>query len=702
MRRRALFLFVFLIVFSYLSPAQYKVMVSTNYPPYNYLNENGELVGFNIDILNAIKNLYKIEITIEGGDWQTINTSLSEGKIQGIAGAHYPGTPDNKFYYTRSVIQTSHCFLYNSKFRDKISVDELRTIQTPLVALWENDVLQHYIQSINPNTQFVFVGNYEDLLNELEKPETTCAFSQKIASLYFAGILEKPYIHSGNEKILERNMGFKISKDTPQLANILNNGLEVIMSNGEYQKIYDKWISEYNTEGYNWQYLIKYFIVAGILVALVILILLAFNSTLKVRVRKRTEDLQHQLELNKQITRELEKQKTKAEESDKMKSAFLANMSHEIRTPMNGILGFTELLKSYNYSHEEQKHFIEIIQQSGQRMLTTINNIIEISKIDSGLESIQITETDLEKIVSELFHFFTPEAKRKGIELIIEKKVLHSKEPFYSDTYKITSILTNLIKNALKFTPKGSVKIGYTISNYEASFYVSDTGIGIEKEKQKAVFSYFVQADSSISSRFEGSGLGLSICREYVKMLNGEISVESEINKGSTFYVTLPSHPAISTAKQNEPAHYSSRKPAIPGGLKIIVAEDDMTSFFFLKYILEGISARVLHAENGLEAVELIKNHPDTDIILMDSKMPELNGIDAVKKIREFNTDVYIIAQSAYAVEDYKTQTIDAGCNNYIEKPVDKTKLLSIISQAISKKSARMFTETNNSLPNQR
>ncbi len=681
MKGKALFFVFFVFFLLSKASAQYEVMVSTNYPPYNYLNENGELVGFNIDLLKAIKKLYNVDIKISGGDWDTANTYLKEGKIQAIAGAHYPGNPDTEYDYTRSVIQTSHCFLYNRKYLNKISVDEIRTIQHPVIVLWNNDVLIHYVQSINPNAKFVFVNNYEDLLNELERKDVTCAFSQKITSIYYADIMNKPYIHTGNEDVLERNMGFKISKEAPQLSEILNNGLEVIMSNGEYQEIYNEWIRDYNTHGYTWQHLVKYFVLAGILVSTVILLLLFFNHILQNRVRKKTHDLLQQLELNTQITRELEKQKTKAEESDKMKSAFLANMSHEIRTPMNGILGFTELLKSHDYSLEEQKQFIEIIQQSGERMLTTINNIIEISKIDSGLESIQISETSIEKIIKELYQFFVPEARRKGVELIIEKKELKSDLIFYSDTYKVTSIVTNLIKNALKFTHKGSIKIGYAISDEEFNFYVSDTGIGIAPEKQKLIFNYFVQADSSISSRFEGSGLGLSICKEYTKMLNGKISVESEINKGSTFYVTIPNHlkntaAVVSNNKNNKKANTS-----IPGGLNIIVAEDDKTSFFFLKYILEGISANILHAKNGREAIELIKNNPDTDIILMDSKMPELNGIDAVKQIRKFNSNVFIIAQTAYAQDDYRSRTIEAGCNDYIEKPINKNKLLEIISK---------------------
>ncbi|HSM48824.1 MAG TPA: transporter substrate-binding domain-containing protein [Draconibacterium sp.] len=682
MKLKTLFV-VFLFLLSSNIRAKYQVTVSPDYPPYNFVNEKGELTGFNIDIINAIGKLYNIKINITAEEWKTLNNLLKEGKIQAVAGVHYQGAPEDFYDYTRSVIRTSHSYLFNSKYRSRISADIIRTEKSPLIVIWQQDVLIRYLLSINPNTKFIFVTNYEDLLKELERKDVTCAFSQRIASMYHAVKLNKPHIQTGDEMVLERNLGFKISKDAPQLSQMLNNGLEVIMSNGEYQKIYDRWIGVYNAPVNNWRYIIKYLIVAGIFVSLLLLLLLAFNYILQKQVKRKTLDLQLQLVINTKITNELEKQKLKAEESDKMKSAFLANMSHEIRTPMNGIMGFTELLKSHDYSADEQKHFIEIIQQSGERMLSTINNLIEISKIESGLESVVIGKTNPEKTVEELFLFFELEAGRKGIDLFFEKKEVHTEQTFYSDNYKLNSILTNLIKNAIKFTLKGQVKIGYTITNEMFSFYVSDTGIGIDKDKQNAVFNHFVQADSTISSRFEGSGLGLSISKEYTKMLGGEIRVESEAGKGSTFFVNIPNQIPVQISEPKPEINIKIGKPVLPAGIQIIVAEDDKTSFFLLKYILEGISANILHATTGLEAIELAKKHPDTHIILMDARMPELDGMEAVKQIRKFNREVYIIAQTAYAQDDYKTKAIEAGCNEFIEKPVDKQKLIRLISKGV-------------------
>ena len=659
---------------------QYQVMFSDNYPPYNYFNENRELVGFNIDILVAINDLYESDIIINGDNWEMINKALDRGDIQAIGGDHYPGSPDKNYIYTRSAINTSHCFLYNTNHFSKFSIEVLRSTHKPLVAMWQNDVLIHYVLSINPSAQFVFINDYEQLINALDRDDVTCVFAQRVGSMYYADKLGKDYIRPLEHRILERNMGFKVANASPELASILNNGLEVILANGEYQRIYDKWITEYNKDPNDWHNYLKYILITGILIAGLILLLLIANWILQAKVRSKTKDLQQQLELNSQIMTELEKQKIKAEESDKMKSAFLANMSHEIRTPMNGILGFADLLKSADYSSEKQATFIGIIQQSGNRMLGTINNIIDVSKLESGLEKTQITEVNIKSIMTELMNFFSPEAFRKGLKLTLKEGISTLPQSFYTDEYKLNSILTNLIKNALKFTKEGSVEIKYSIEDTMAEFWITDTGIGIPQSKLASVFDQFVQADFSHSNGFEGSGLGLSISQGYVKLLNGEIRLESEQNKGSTFYVRIPNNLSkIISSIENEQSSVSIQP--ILTKYKILIAEDDETSFYFLKEVLKDIADDIIHAKDGIEAVEMAKKHSDTDIILMDIKMPKLNGFEATKQIRSFNTKVFIIAQTAYAQDSYKAKVSEAGCDAYISKPIDKQKLLDIISK---------------------
>lgn len=520
--------------------AQYKVMLSDNYPPYNYTNEKGNLVGFNLDILNAIKDLYKIEINATGGEWKEINEALKNGDINAIAGVHYPGSLDNNYIYTRSVINTAHCFMYNSEYINHLSLEKFRSLKEPLVALWNHDVLTHYIKSINPSTKFLFIKDYEELIKTLDDKNVTCIFAQRVGSMYQAKRLGKDYIRSIDHQIMDRSMGFKISKNNPDFAAILNDGMEVILANGEYQKIYDKWIPKYQNYENHWSKYLRYILVVSIIVITLFLLLLIFNQILKTRIRHKTQDLQQQLELNSQIMKELEMQKMRAEESDRMKSAFLANMSHEIRTPMNGILGFTELLKTVDYSSEEQQQFIEIIEQSGNRMLNTINNIIDVSKLESGIETSHRSSINIKNILTELRDFFTPETKKKGINFVLEQKGAVSTKSFFTDEYKLNSILTNLIKNAIKFTNEGRINVSYSINDSYAEFWITDTGIGIPKNKQASIFEQFVQANFSHSSGSEGSGLGLSITNGYVKLLNGELRLKSTPQKGTTFYIRIP------------------------------------------------------------------------------------------------------------------------------------------------------------------
>ncbi len=242
----------------------------------------------------------------------------------------------------------------------------------------------------------------------------------------------------------------------------------------------------------------------------------------------------------KEEKRQLERALEKAEESDRLKSAFLANMSHEIRTPMNGILGFAELLKKPNLTDEKQQQFIGIIQKSGTRMLNIINDLIDISKVESGQMELVFSETNVNKQLEFLYNFFHQEAQQKGLRLTGHFSINGTQVIIITDKEKVYAILTNLIKNAIKFTNKGSIEFGFDLHDSDLKFYVKDTGIGISPEKQKAVFERFHQVDSSTSSGYEGSGLGLTIAKAYVELLGGKIWVESEEGKGTDFYFTLP------------------------------------------------------------------------------------------------------------------------------------------------------------------
>ena len=387
----------------------------------------------------------------------------------------------------------------------------------------------------------------------------------------------------------------------------------------------------------------------------------------------------------KETNWQLQKAIVKAEESDQLKSAFLANMSHEIRTPMNGIVGFAELLKEDNLSNEEQKNYIEIIGKSGIRLLNIINDIVDISKIEAGQMNVSFSATNVEEQMQYIHTFFMPETLDKGIQLILKKPSVKEETIISSDSEKLYAILINLVKNAIKYTVKGTIEFGFEIKGDYIEFFVKDSGIGISKDRQKAIFERFIQADFNDKMARQGAGLGLAIAKAYVELLGGKIWVESEIEKGSTFYFTIP---YIYQLEENDSAQNVLPMNQIPcevKNLKILVAEDDKISKMLILKVVELFSKEIVTAQTGVEAVEICRNNPDIDLILMDIQMPQMNGYEATKEIRKFNTKVIILAQTAFALEGDKAKTIAAGCNGYISKPIKREELSNLLQHYFCK-----------------
>jgi PAS domain S-box-containing protein len=385
----------------------------------------------------------------------------------------------------------------------------------------------------------------------------------------------------------------------------------------------------------------------------------------------------------KQADLELIKAKEKAEESDRLKSAFLANMSHEVRTPMNGILGFTELLKEPNLTNEEQQDYIRTIELCGERMQNTLNDIIDFSKIESGLTKVVNKESNINGQIEYIYKFFKPEVESKGLQFLFKNGLLLKEAIIKTDIDKIYTILTNLIKNAIKFTNDGSIEFGYEKKGEYLEFFVKDTGVGIPQKQQQIIFERFRQGSDSFDRMYEGSGLGLSISKSYVEMLGGKIWVESEERKGSIFYFTIPyntlSEDEVFNIVPEEHIEVQLKK------LKILIAEDDEISVSLLTRTMQKISKEVLHAKTGLEAVMTCRKHPDLDLVLMDIKMPDMDGHEATRQIRLFNKDIIIIAQTAFVLSNEREKAIEAGCNDYISKPINKTLLYELINKYINK-----------------
>ena len=387
------------------------------------------------------------------------------------------------------------------------------------------------------------------------------------------------------------------------------------------------------------------------------------------------ESNQRILEINKELIRS----KEKAEESDRLKSSFLANMSHEIRTPMNAITGFSELLRIPGLEHDTVNQYVEIINANSQQLLSIIDDIIDISRIEAGQVSVSNNKININKLLNEVSCIFKPLANNKGLDFIVECGLDDEKAMTITDETRLRQVLNNLLSNSIKFTTEGSIKLGYIFSNNNFEFYVKDTGIGIAREHFEIIFERFRQVESGMSRKYGGTGLGLTIARMLAELLDGRIWLTSELGKGTTFYFSLPTLAVEDQfeAKIKEPPAIEYSWPE----KTILVAEDEEFNYFFIHEILNNTKVKLIRARNGIEAVESCKKNPEIDIVLMDIKMPDMDGYDATRIIKSFRPKLPIIAQTAYALSEDRAKALEAGCDNYISKPIKKDRLLNIINE---------------------
>ncbi len=377
--------------------------------------------------------------------------------------------------------------------------------------------------------------------------------------------------------------------------------------------------------------------------------------------------------------------KEKAEEADKLKTAFLANMSHEIRTPMNAILGFSKMLTKSDTPEDKRSQYIEIIKNSTDQLLTIINDIVDISKIEA--HQIKIDEGSvvmLNDLIGEIHSLFRPTAELNNLKLTYSHGLPDMPSNIYADGVRLRQILTNLLSNALKFTSQGYIKFGYILKDSFLEFFVEDSGIGISQDKQELIFERFSQADLTTPKLFGGTGLGLSIAKALIELHGGKIWLKSQPDKGSVFYFTIPYRPVYANKNLNGEAKKEPKENNWDN-ITMMIAEDEEINYLFLKEFLSKTHINLIRARNGHEAIELYKQHSNIDLILMDIKMPVKDGYEATKQIKLINHDVPIIAQTAYVFEDDKIRISQSGFDDYISKPINEMKLINTIKKFIEK-----------------
>ena len=387
----------------------------------------------------------------------------------------------------------------------------------------------------------------------------------------------------------------------------------------------------------------------------------------------------------KKVQRELIQEKERAVESDRLKSAFLDNMSHEFRTPMNAIIGFTELLVSPYFPEKQRNEYYKIVQNNGRKLLRLIDDIIDISKLSSNQLELHHKNFSLHQIMVDLYDIFSEYVSKKhgdAVELKLTEPVDKNFDLIFNDDFRIKQVLSNLLSNSLKYTSKGFIEYGYSINNEEINFFVKDTGLGIKKNHAKYVFDRFRQSDDSFTREHGGAGLGLSLAKGIVELMGGQIVLESKWQKGTTIHFSIPIvNPAN---KVDSEMQFNARKYNDWSNKTILIAEDEELNYRYLQTLLSPTNANVKWVDNGQKAIDYVNKYPDVNLILMDIRMPIVNGLEATKIIKSTNHGIPIIAQTAFAQSNEKDHYINGGCDDFIPKPINSSHFMSVLEKFLN------------------
>jgi len=382
----------------------------------------------------------------------------------------------------------------------------------------------------------------------------------------------------------------------------------------------------------------------------------------------------------KQSEELLREEKERAELSDKLKASFLANISHEIRTPLNGILGFADILLEQDIPKNEKEHYSNVIHNLSGQLLSIVNDILEISKIETNQIKLSYSQVNINQILNKLYTNFKEIAGRKNLAMELNSELSENQATVYGDDLRLVQVLTHLLNNAVKFTYSGSISFGCSLRDDMLHFFVRDTGIGILPENRGVIFERFRQAEDSLTRKFGGSGLGLSISKALIEMMGGEIYVDSETGAGSTFYFTIPYKIVPKNQKiQRNPLETKSCLRET----KILICEDDDFGFLYINRVLTQAGASTCRALSGNKAIKICQSDEELDLIIMDLRMPEMSGNDAAEYIKKLRPAIPIIACTASSADEVQHQLNKSEFDGVVFKPIISSVLLETICKLL-------------------
>ncbi len=632
------------------------------HPPYQLINSRGEVDGIFTEYLELLEK--KIGYTFKKNyydTWPGLMNAVKKEEVDIIIEMNPTDIRKSYLDFYAQLFESPHVIVTRKDvfYGAKISDFYDRIIVLPKdYAIYEN-LKQKY-----PKLNFAIEKDEITSLEQLNSGKYDAYIGPKAVINYLIKTKNLNNLKIDGETDFIYNSGIAVFKKNKMLSRIISKATKSV-SREEKQDIVDNWLFNVVTPFYQKT---KFWIVFSITALALLLTILLTNRYLKFKI--------------KQKTKELRIAKENAEESDRLKTSFIRNISHEIRTPMNGIIGFSEFLDNPDLTDSERQEYARIIINSGKQLMSIIEDILEISKLRSKQVKVNIEKTNLIVLLKALFSIFEIKAKEKNIELYLENGLPDDQNLVLIDKSKLNKIVSNLLDNAIKFTNEGYVKVYYKIENNHIIISIEDTGIGINPKDQENIFRSFSQSEKEISKNYGGLGLGLTLAKENVALIGGQIRFKSEKGKGTTFTITLPHNPIesniIKTSTNSEEKSPEQEKQIV------LIAEDGEVNFLFLKTVLIKMQDYdfVIHrAKNGKEAVDLCMDNSNIDLVLMDIKMPIMDGYDATKHIKKIRPELPVIAQTAYSTEEDIQKALDAGCDDFISKPVDRKILKPILKK---------------------
>lgn len=667
----------------------------SNYPPFEYLDENDIVRGFNIDIINAVSRVTQLDINVMLGTWHEVRKQLEKGEIDLLIGMLKTEERMKKVDFTIPYFITTYV-IFTQK---ESSIKSVHDLAGKRILVQEGDLGHDYVIENKINGEIIKKNNGVEVIKALNSGEGDAAIAALLQGTIQIVKYDLENVVPLEEALVQKSYCIAVPKGNASLLATINEGLNILKTTGEYSEIYEKWFGIYEKRAYTDNFL-KIMIGVFSILALIISGSYLWTWNLKKQVNNKTEELTKELDLKTKIQDQLEKAIESldlsrkealeasyiAEEANEAKTRFLANISHELRTPLHGIIGISKVLESSGLA-SEQAEMVKMINTSASSLTGIFSDLLDFSSINSGKLILRKSSFRLKSLIDTATPVMQVIIQEKNLELVIDAD---NHDPLINtDKERVGQILLNLFSNAVKYTEKGHIKVSIKHYNDKLEISVADTGIGIKPEYMDSIFEPFNRIDDSKGNLVKGVGLGLSIVKSLVELLEGEINVESDEGKGSRFIVFIPA--PLDNAENSD-----SKDSVVPMDLfpdlcsevNILIVEDENVNRLYLKKILGKRGCTTDAAVNGLEALNMIKQQR-YDIILMDLSMPFMDGITATHKIREYerNSGIYpvlIIALTAHAYPEDKDRCLDAGMDGYLAKPFQPSDLMKEIERVVS------------------